>query len=151
VNYFRTRYSDITRQEPEQLDKSVGIPVHLNSTYDLDHSSSCFGFILNLQLVHQTVQQDLLRYQNTKCDNCVCVLWGESTYCFTYKLLKEDIKITDKPLMLVTFTATPDYGATRISMYTVEVKCNSLECLIMTFIYRVVAGGRGVGVGHPVQ
>jgi hypothetical protein len=78
VNYFRTRYSDITRQEPE-----LRIPVHLNSTYDLDHPSSCFGFIINLQLAHQTGQQDLLHYQDTKCDNCVCISWGESTYCFT--------------------------------------------------------------------
>lgn len=58
-------------------------------------------------------------------------------------MLKENTKITDKPLMLVTFTTTPDYGATRISMYTVEVRCNSLECLIMEFIHRVVAAGRG--------
>jgi len=34
-------------------------------------------------------------------------------------------------------------------MYTVEVKCNSLECLIMELIHRVVAAGRGVGVRPP--
>jgi hypothetical protein len=51
--------------------------------------------------------------------------------------------------MLVTFTTTPDYGATRISTYTVEVKCNSLEYLIMEFIHRVEAAGRGVGVRPP--
>jgi hypothetical protein len=51
--------------------------------------------------------------------------------------------------MLVTFTTTPDYGATRISTYTVQAKRNSLECLIMEFTHRVVAAGRGVGVRPP--
>ena len=32
------------------------------------------------------------------------------------------------------------------SMYTVEVKCISLEYLVMEFTHRVVAGGRRMGV-----
>jgi hypothetical protein len=51
--------------------------------------------------------------------------------------------------MLVTFTLTPDCGATRTSMYTVQVQCNSLECLVMEFMHRIVAAGRRVGVRPP--